>query len=194
VRRAVQAANTQLLFDLKAGNRDHALLNSLSTYPSSKWLDTLPVVPSLRLDDQSFQDNARIRLKVRNFTTMSEAWYCFCASCSRLRCGTCLRCQSLNSLIIVLDDETADDRGECVGRLGFSSSREGLHMHMHMHMHLRSCINHRPMACCDFHCHVQPGPSHIMGDVSYIHPFAPSCANRSAWQACTVPARSFSHL
>jgi hypothetical protein len=78
VRRALHATDMQRLFKLKPGVCNYALLHSLSAYPGSKWLDTLLVVPSLCLDDQSFQDNACVRLGVCNFTTMSQAQHCTC--------------------------------------------------------------------------------------------------------------------
>jgi hypothetical protein len=138
----------------------------------------LPVVPSVRLDDQSFQDNARIRLGVRNFTTMSQAWRC---TCGQLVDGDdvahALGCRSLNSLIIARHDETADALREYAGRLGFSSSREGPYMRR------GSRTTNRPRARWDFHCHIRPGPGHVLGDVSFIHPLAPSYVHRSAEQA-----------
>jgi hypothetical protein len=76
--RAFHAVDSQQLFELRPCECYRAPLHSLSTYPGSKCFDTLPAVPSLRLDDQSFQDNARIRLGIRNFTTMSQAWRCTC--------------------------------------------------------------------------------------------------------------------
>jgi hypothetical protein len=46
-----------------------------------------------------------------------------------------------------------------------------------------SCTTDRPLARWDFHCHIRPGPGHILGGVSFIHPLAPSYAHRSAQQA-----------
>jgi hypothetical protein len=107
-RRAMHAADTQLLFKLKPGIHFLAVLHSLSSYPGSKWLDTLSIVAFLRLDDQAFQDNARIPLRVHN-SIMPHAWNC---KCGQLVHGDevahTLGCDSLNSLDFSLHDETAD--------------------------------------------------------------------------------------
>jgi hypothetical protein len=76
-----------------------------------------------------FQDNARILLWVRNFTTMSQAWHCICGQLFNGHdLARALGCRSLNSLIIARHDETADALREYAGRIGFSSSREGPYM------------------------------------------------------------------
>jgi hypothetical protein len=117
----------------------------------------------LRLDDLLFQDNARIRLGVLTFTTMSQAWHC---TCGQLIDGGdvayAVGCRSLNSLIIAGHDETADAL-QYAGRLGFSSSRDVPHMRR------GSRTTNRPRARWDFHCHIRPGLGHVLGDVSFIH-------------------------
>jgi hypothetical protein len=174
-------ADMQQLFELKPGDRDCDLLHSLSSCPCSKWLDTLPVVPSSRLNDQAFQDDARIRLWVRKFTTMLRSWHC----CGQLVDGDdvahALGCCKLNSLIINRHDETADAPRQYVSGLGFSSSREDPYIPRTSH------TTNRPTARWDFHCHVRPGPGHILGNVSFILPLAPSFVHHSARQAsCTA--------
>jgi hypothetical protein len=74
----MHAADKELLFAIEPGDHNRALLHSLSSYPGSTWLDTLPVAPCLRLDDQAFQDDAGMRLGVRDFTSVSQAWHCGC--------------------------------------------------------------------------------------------------------------------
>jgi hypothetical protein len=55
-----------------------------------------------------------------------------------------------------------------VGRLGFSSSREG------RHSWLAPRIPNRFQARWDFHCNLHPGPGHVLADVSFIDPLAAS--------------------
>jgi hypothetical protein len=74
---------------------------------------------------------------------------------------------------------------EYVGRLGVSSSREGPYMRR------GSRTTNRPLARWDFNCHSwpRPGPGHVSGDVSFIHPLAPSNVHRSAQQAGSAWSR-----
>jgi hypothetical protein len=69
VHRTMHDADGQQVHGLMRTDRDQALLNSLSSHPESKWIDTFPIVPSLRLDEQSSQDKERIWLGVRNLST-----------------------------------------------------------------------------------------------------------------------------
>jgi hypothetical protein len=87
------------------------------------------------------------------------------------------------SLIIARHDETADALREYARRLVFSSTREGPYMRW------GSRTTNRPRDRWDLHCHIRPGPGHVFGDVSIIHPLAPSYVRRSALQACSA-ARS----
>jgi hypothetical protein len=71
IRQALHAAGTHQLFEPEHDDRDQALLQNLSTYPVSKWLETLQVMPFLLLDDRYLQDKACIRVRVCNFTAMT---------------------------------------------------------------------------------------------------------------------------
>jgi hypothetical protein len=131
---------------------------------------------ALHLDDKAFQhkafqDNARIRLTVRNFTTMSHAWSCTCGQLvDGVDMAHALGCRSPNSLLIALQDETADAMRKYVGHLGFSSNRES----PYQGLRTTDCAR----AHWDFHCHIWPGPGHILGDPSST--FAPSSVHRIA--------------
>jgi hypothetical protein len=42
------------------------------------WLDAIPYVLSLRLDDQAFQDAARVRMGYCSFSSFGYSWKCAC--------------------------------------------------------------------------------------------------------------------
>jgi hypothetical protein len=71
-------------------------------------------------------------------------------------------------------DDTAEVLREFVGRLGFSSSREG------PYSRLAPRTPNRPQPRWDFHCNLRPGPGHVLADVSYIHPLAASYLRSTA--------------
>jgi hypothetical protein len=71
-------------------------------------------------------------------------------------------------------DATADVLRDFVGRLGFSSSREG------RYSRLAPRTPHRPQARWDFHCVLRPGPGHVLADVSFVHPMAASYVRQAA--------------
>jgi hypothetical protein len=90
------------------------------------WLDAVPYAPSLRLDDQSFQEAGRVRTGVRAFSSFGTCWTCSCSHpVEDDIVAHTLGCNRPSGLVQTRPDETAVVLREFVGRLGFSSSREG---------------------------------------------------------------------
>jgi hypothetical protein len=115
---------------------------------------------------------------VRNFTTMATPWTCACGHhVAEDDVAHALSCSALSGLVQARHDETADCLREYAGRLGFGSSREGSYMRR------GSLTTNRPRARWDLHCHVRPGPGHILADVSFIHPLAQTYLRRAAQEA-----------
>jgi hypothetical protein len=85
-----------------------------------------------------------------------------------------LGCNRLSGLVQRRHDDTADALRDFVGRMGFSSSREG------RYSRLAPRTTNRPQARWDLHCHLRPGPGHVLGDISFIHPLASSYVHLAA--------------
>jgi hypothetical protein len=169
VRNALTAANRADLNHLWPSDMARALLNSISSRPGSMWLDAVPYAPSLRLEDQSFQDAGRVRMGVRTFSSFGACWTCSCGhTVEDDDVAHALGCNRLSGLVQSRHYETAEFLREFVGRLGFSSSREG------RYSRLAPRIPNRPPARWDFHCNLRPGPGHVLANVSFIHPVAAS--------------------
>jgi hypothetical protein len=75
---------------------------------------------------------------------------------------------------VLRHDESAEVLREFLGRLGFSSSREG------RDSRLAHRTPNRSQARWDFHCNSRPGPDHVLADVSFIHPVAASYIRSAA--------------
>jgi hypothetical protein len=72
VRNAFTATNRAELTRLWPNDRAQALRNSICSRPDSMWHDAVPYAPSLRLDDQSFEDVGRVRMGVRTFSSFGS--------------------------------------------------------------------------------------------------------------------------
>jgi hypothetical protein len=133
------------------------------------WLDAVPYAPSRCLDDQSFQDAGRVHMRVRTFSSFGTCWTCSCGHIVEDDdVAHALGCNRLSNLVQSRHDDTAEVLREFVGRLGFSSSREGRCFRLALR------TPNRPQARWDFHCNLRPGPGHVLADVSFIHPLAAS--------------------
>jgi hypothetical protein len=122
---ALTAANRAKLTPLWLTDRAQALLKSIYSWTGSMWLDAVPYAPSLRLDDESFQDTGRDRMGVRTFSSFGTCWTCSCGhTIEDDDVVHALGCNRLSGLVQSRHDETAEVLGEFVVRLGFSSSRE----------------------------------------------------------------------
>jgi hypothetical protein len=139
------------------------------------WLDAVPYAPSLRLDDQSFQDAGRVRMGVRTISSFGTCWTCPCGhTVEGDDVAHAIGCNRLSGLVQSRHDETAEVLREFVGRLGFSSSREG------RYSRLAPRTPNRAQARWDFHYNLRPGPGHVLADVSFIHPLAASYIRSAA--------------
>jgi hypothetical protein len=169
VHNALTAANRAELIHLWPTDRAQALLNSISSRPGSMWLDAVPYAPSLRLDDQSFQDASRVRMGVRTFSSFGTCWTYSCGhTVENDGVVHALGCNGLSGLVQSCHDETAEVVRKFVGRLGFSSSREG------RYCGLAPRTLHSRQVRWDYHCNLRLGPGHVPADVSFIHPLAAS--------------------
>jgi hypothetical protein len=132
------------------------------------WLDAIPYAPSLRPDDHAFQDSACVRKGVRTFSSFGTSWTCACGhTVEGEDVAHALGCNRLSGLVQSRHDDTVEVLREFVGRLGFSSR-------------LAPPTANRPKVRWDFHCNLRPGPGHVLGDVSFIHPLATSYPRAAA--------------
>jgi hypothetical protein len=90
------------------------------------WLDAVSYAPFLPLVDKACQDAARVRTGVRTFSSFGNAWTCACGhTMEDDDIAHALGCNRLSALVQSCHDDTAEVLAKFVGRLGFSSSREG---------------------------------------------------------------------
>jgi hypothetical protein len=85
-----------------------------------------------------------------------------------------LGCNRLSGLVQSRHDDAAEVLREFVGRLGFSSIREGRCSRP------APLTPNQPQARWDFHCSLRPGPGHVLADVFFIHPLAASYLHSAA--------------
>jgi hypothetical protein len=154
VHRELHAASRAELTRFWPTDRARALLHSISTRPGSMWLDVVPYAPFLRLDDQAFQDAARVHMGVRTFSSFGNAWKCPCGHTVEDNDVThALGCNRLSGLVQSRRDEPAEVLREFISRLGFPSIREG------RYSRLEPCTANSPQARWDFHCNLRPAPA-----------------------------------
>jgi hypothetical protein len=104
---------------------------------------------------------------VRTYSCFGNAWTCGGGqTVADDDAAHALGSNRLSGLVQSRYDDTAEVLREFVGRLGFSSSREG------RYSGLAPRTANRTQALWDFHCKLRPGPGHVLADVSLIHPLA----------------------
>jgi hypothetical protein len=112
---------------------------------------------------------------VRMFSSFGACWTCSCGhTVEDDTVAHALGCNRLSGLVQSRHDEETEVLHECVGQLGFSSSREG------RYFRLAPRTPNRPQARWEFHCNLRPGPGHVLADVSFIHPLASSYIRSAA--------------
>jgi hypothetical protein len=154
-------------------------LHSISTLLGVMWLDA----PSLRLDDQAFQDAVRALTGVRTFSSFGNAWTCACShTVEDYDVAHTLGFNWLSVLVQTHHDDIIEVLRGFVSRLGLPFSREG------RYSQLASRTPSLPQSHWDFHCNLRPGPGHVLADVSFIRPLAASYLRPAVHTSCHTAA------
>jgi hypothetical protein len=136
VRHAMHEGDWQRVSEILHSERDQGLIHILSTYPCSQWLNAVPAIPSIRLDDQPSR------------AMHASSWGCVTSP-------PWLHCEPVPVVIMSQEtmlhmrlcaqpnlqarhDATADCLRAYAAHLGFFSSREGPYMRR------GSCTTNRP--------------------------------------------------
>ena len=170
---------------LRPPEDQQALLLSSETRQGNLWLNASTSIPSLRLPDQAFQDNARLLLGVNTFSSAPCPWVCTCGTTvDGNDVQHAFACPKLSSLTIGRHDATVDDvrvvahyggRATTVEpRYGLAGSRSRSHPH----------------GRGDISTVIRPGPGHTIIDVTYINPLNPDVIHAAATRPGAAAARA----
>jgi Reverse transcriptase (RNA-dependent DNA polymerase) len=160
------------------GQADAARMRSVACRPASAWIDALPTSPLLTLGDNDYVVSARFRLGLPQAAEGCPLPPCSCGE-PRVSSDHAMICRNLRRLVTLRHDQLVMSWRRTLARAGLHSASEP-HLGLARRVRAEDEDEERRVVESrgDFTTPMASGV--VVGDVSVIHPAAPSFVRRAA--------------